>query len=351
MRDKRTGSSRNKWLLSAAAVLGALLIGTASYAGFLYQKADSTLERISVAGPSSSDETGGKTETVQAKPITFLLAGVDHRDGSGGSMNTDVLMLVAWNPQAREATLLSLPRDLELKPKSLSSQKANYYYAYFYNKDKETAIAETKTFFGDLLQLPIDYMAVIDFDGFRQWVDQLGGLEIDVDMDMRYTDEEDGTRIDLKKGLQKLNGKQTLDFVRYRKSNDGTAESSDLERNARQQQVLGKLLDKMTSLGGIAQWSGLLDTIGRSVRTDVPADRLREWALQAGKLKPEKFELIPLEGRWDSPYIVPKEDDLAGALAKLRATVGLTGGVNGRLSDRIGLDRADSSTVTGSTYR
>ncbi len=186
-----------------------------------------------------------------------------------------------------------------------------------------------------MFDVPIDYIAVIDFDGFRQVIDELNGITIDVDMDMRYVDNFDGTNINLSKGLQTLNGKETLDFLRYRKSNRGTQESSDIARNERQQKVLSTLLDKMTSFTGITQWGGLLDIAGKNVQTDIPPDQLRKFILSFQKLKPDHIESIPLDGRWDSPYIVPKEEDLSAAIAALRTQLGLP---------------SESSTVTGATY-
>lgn len=315
----------------SASVVGVVLIAAAVYIGYLYHKADAALANIAgsepptanTAGNNKAAETGAKGE----KPITFLLAGIDSRQGSGGTLNTDVIMLAALDPNSRAATLVSLPRDLQLKPENLPAHKANYYYAYYYNKDRDTAIANTKKLFGELLHIPIDYMAIINFDGFRKLVDALGGLTIDVDMDMRYTDSEDGTNIDLRKGLQTLDGKQTLDFVRYRKSNRGTEESTDLARNKRQQQVLDQLLGKLTSLNGLTQWGNVLDIIGQSVKTDIPESQLRQWIVNIRDMKPQTIDYIPIDGRWDSPYIVPSEEDFEKAIAALRTRIGLeTGG-------------------------
>lgn len=335
MLSPRKKKKKRKTLRSVMLTLGILSIGAAGYAGYLIYKADKALEQMSVS--AAGVHKAAAENSVELKPMSFLLVGVDNRIGSGGSMNSDVMMLVSLNPETRSATIVSIPRDLQLKPKEfgLSSQKANFYFAYYYNKDRETALTNTKEFFSSMFDVPIDYMAVIDFDGFRQVVDELNGIEVDVDMDMRYVDNYDGTNINLSKGLQILDGKQTLDFLRYRKSNRGTQESSDTARNERQQKVVSKLLDKMTSFTGITQWGGLLEIAGRNVQTDIPADLLRKFILSFQKLKPDYIESIPLDGRWDSPYIVPKEEDLSAAIAALRTQLGLP---------------AESSTVTGATY-
>ncbi|WP_227013969.1 LCP family protein [Paenibacillus psychroresistens] len=324
-------------LIVLVSILSVVIIGVCSFTGYMYLKADAAIEKI--AAPKSevklksvlkTNVVPEVTEEVQpvevkkANAFTFVLAGVDNREGSGGTMNSDVLMFGSLNMDTKLSTLVSIPRDVQLKPAELEARKINYYYAHYYAKDKDTAISNTKSFFSELLDLPLDYMIVIDFDGLRKIVDALGGLDIDVDMNMRYVDTADGTNINLKKGLQHLNGKQALDFVRYRKSNMGTDESSDIARNGRQQQVLSGMLNEMTSLGGITQWGNILEIIGDHVKTDIPADQLRSWILHFSDIKPQEIRTMPLTSRWDNPYIYLMENDVSVAFNALRTQAGLT---------------------------
>ncbi|TVY03365.1 LytR family transcriptional regulator [Cohnella terricola] len=343
-KNRKNKSMTRRVLTIASIVIGVLLIGAGSYAGFLINKADSAIHRMSANSNGQSPLNGNATaedEEIEAgesiKPVTFLLAGVDSRDGSGGAMNTDVLMLVAFNPDTRSASMLSIPRDLLMKTKSLPSRKANYYYPYFYIKDKETVIPNVKQFFSDQTGLPLDHMAVVNFDVLRQVVDALGGLEIDVDMDMKYVDKADGTSIDLKKGLQKLDGQGVLDFVRYRKSNQGTRESSDFARNQRQQIVIKQIVDKLGTLNGMTQWGKILDIIGDNVKTDVPESDLRQWVLNFPKIKPNTIRSLQLEAQWSSPFVYANADDLRQALSALRSEVGLAPDTSLRVEDVFGI--------------
>ncbi|TCZ81282.1 LytR family transcriptional regulator [Paenibacillus albiflavus] len=321
-----------------AAVIGILLLGLGSYAGYLIYKGDSAIHRMAAAGNSSGeDEMANDHSNATLKPLIFLLAGIDSRDGSGGAINTDVLMLISFNPQTQSASILSLPRDLLMKPTTLPSRKANYYYAYYYIKDKASVIPKTKQFFSDLLELPIDHMVVLDFDALRGIVDAVGGLEIDVDMDMKYRDTADGTSIDLKKGLQKLDGQRVLDFVRYRKSNQGTSESSDFARNERQQQVIKQIIEKLGSFKGIMQWGNILDIFGQNVETDVSETDLRNWILNFSKIKPLQIHSLQLEAQWKSPYVYINAEDMHKALLALRTEVGLNPHDSLRLGDVIGV--------------
>jgi len=355
MNPLRQNKKLRRALLVACAAFSAIVLAAGCYAGYLYFKADNALHKIAApeqpsptASVSPSPTSSGSPEVSASgdgsrRPLTFLLAGIDNREGSGGTLNTDVLMLAALNPATQSASLLSLPRDLQLKPKDMNSHKANYFYAYFYTKDKDTAIANTKQFYSELFQFPIDHMVIINFDGLRKLVDAVGGLTIDVDMDMKYRDTADGTDIDLKKGLQELDGKKTLDFVRYRKSNQGTQQSSDIERNARQQQVLSQLVDKLASFQGMTQWGEVLDIVGDNVRTDIPEDDLRSWILNFREMKPNRTQMIPLETRWESPYILANESDLRQALDALRSEAGLPSNPDLQLADVVGVDPSSES--------
>ncbi|WP_314588288.1 LCP family protein [Paenibacillus terrigena] len=336
---KSTLLRRTIWI--SALVLGTLLLVTAGYLGHLYYKADSAIERMAAPSDAMQEKDDQSHELVTnekaIRPFLMLLAGIDNREGSGGTLNTDVLMFISYNPETRSASMMSLPRDLLMKPKDLPNRKANFYYAYYAIKDKDAAIANTKRFYRDMLGLPIDYMALVNFDALRQIVDTVGGLEIDVDMDMKYVDTADGTHIDLKKGLQKLDGQKTLDFVRYRKSNRGSQESSDFARGERQQQVIKQLTDKLSAFQGMAQWGKVLDIIGDNVKTDMPANELKQWLFNFPTYYPKMIRSLHVEADWKSPYVYAKEEDMRQALADLRAEVGDKEDSPIRLGDVMGL--------------
>jgi LCP family protein required for cell wall assembly len=305
------------WItLSICLVLLAGIVGATSFYTYsIYSQAEVAIEKIGtpVVVPVQ--------ESAKVKPITLLLLGIDHRPETG-SLNSDVIMIVTLNPENKAATLVSLPRDLQLDPEGLEARKANYYYPHFMIKDKENALSLTKEVFSNFLNVPIDYVVTVDFDGFRNVVDLMGGLTLNVDMDMRYVDTEDGTNINLKQGIATLNGKEVLDFVRYRKSNRNTEESSDLERNQRQQQVLNELLSSLKSVDGVTKLGSIIETVGDHIRTDVPSSQLRDLLRTYFDITPANINYIPLDGAWVSPFIVVTEEELGKARAALQAQLG-----------------------------
>ncbi|MFD2612717.1 LCP family protein [Paenibacillus gansuensis] len=298
-----------------AIILLVVIVGTGAYAGYLYSKADHMLDDMTVKNTNSNSIKDEKPKDL--KPMTILLAGIDHREKTG-SMNSDVLMAITLNPKMKSATVVSIPRDLQLTPDDLQHRKANYYFPHFYLKDEQTAFENTKKVFEEVVGLPIEHMVTVDFQGFEEIVDELGGLDINVDMDMRYVDTWDGTNIDLKQGMQHLDGKKTLDFVRYRKSNRGTEPSSDGARNERQQQVLGELLGKLASVNGVSKFGSLMEIMGKHVKTDLSPGEMKDFIQTYLGISTQNIRFIHLDGEWESPYIVVKPEDIEAAQQALK---------------------------------
>jgi len=167
------------------------------------------------------------------QPAIALLIGSDHRsaDGKGAPSRSDTLMLVRADPETDSISLLSFPRDMlttiHCPGRAPFTGKINEAYVYC---GPQGSLQTVKGLTG----LDINYLISVDFRGFVQIVDRLGGAWIDVDR--RYFNDHSGptgyATIDLQPGYQRLTGRQTLDYVRFRHTD------SDLYRVARQQQFV-----------------------------------------------------------------------------------------------------------------
>ncbi|RKP55248.1 LytR family transcriptional regulator [Cohnella endophytica] len=317
-----------RWGRLILIVVAVIILALASYAVYLYYGSwKPNLTKIAKQDDGQGTVEVKKGERAQEKPIALVLLGLDTRTETG-SMNTDVMMVAAFNPKTKTATVVSIPRDSDLKLDGYKERKVNGYYAAFYSQgrkdtalegDKATEYArgyardETRQMLSKFTGISIDYTAVIDFHGFVDVVDALGGVKVTVDKDMRYVDSVDDTNIDLKKGEQELNGEQALGFVRYRKSNRGTAASSDFERNERQNQVLGAITDRMKSFSSVTKVDSLLDALGNNMRTDIPSAQIENIIKTYLGINRSDIRFIPLTGTWKSPYVYLDEDKLAVA--------------------------------------
>lgn len=309
-------------------LLGIIILALACWVGYLFFVGDKNLNKISKQDDGKDGITITKEQRAQVKPIALTLLGLDTRSETG-SMNTDVMMVAAFNPKSKTATVVSIPRDSDLNLEGYKKHKANGYYAAFFmnGRNKENldgdqipayARDETREMLSRFFGIPIDYTAVIDFQGFVDVVDALGGVNVTVDKDMRYVDTVDDTNIDLKKGEQKLNGEQALGFVRYRKSNPGrgytqTAASSDFERNERQSQVLGAITDRLKSFSSVTKVDNILNAVGDNMRTDIPKAQIENMIKTYFGINRSDIRFIPLTGNWKSPYVYLDEDKLQEA--------------------------------------
>ncbi|MCD7854637.1 MAG: LCP family protein [Clostridiales bacterium] len=165
---------------------------------------------------------------------------------------TDTIMVFNYNSKTENLTLISVPRDsyIEVTEEDFDAMqseypepgsrkmKINHVYHYAPEGQKEEFSAK---YVGALLGINIDYYALVDFDAFTYLIDSIGGIEYDVPMDMYYYDPEFDFLIDLKAGVQTLNGEQAEQLVRFRK---GYA-NQDLGRVSTQQDFVKALISEL----------------------------------------------------------------------------------------------------------
>jgi LCP family protein required for cell wall assembly len=167
------------------------------------------------------------------QPAVALVIGYDHRkeDGNNSSGRSDTLMLVRADPSADSISLLSFPRDMRVEIRCPGRTPFFDKVAHAYSYCGPQGSLETVK---GLTGVPINYLITVNFRGFRQIIDRLGGAWIDIDR--RYFNDRGGpsgyAKINLRPGYQELTGRQALDYVRYRHTD------SDLYRVARQQQFV-----------------------------------------------------------------------------------------------------------------
>ena len=199
--------------------------------------------------------------------ITILLLGAD-LSAADGSSRTDTIMLVNIDPRTKSASIMSIPRDVKVVIPGYGIDKINAAFALGdYNKVQGGGaglmIRTIEANFG----IPIHGFVQIDFNGFVQMIDTVGGIYVDVPypiMDNTYPAEDfNFKRIYFPAGWQHLDGEQALIYARTRHQ-DG-----DTSRAARQQQVLLSLRDQHLNTDLITQLPNLITDFGDTVRTDI----------------------------------------------------------------------------------
>lgn len=240
----------------------------------LYTSYRSTLEEMHEAKPEKpkKEQPVEKKEEPKLKdPFILLMYGIDKRSSNRDTGRPDTLMLALIDPQLLKVSLISIPRDSYVSiPGYRQKDKINSAYP---KGGTELTIKTIEEWFDTDIY---GYVA-INFEGFVQLVDLLGGVEVEVDRSIRYDDPTDGTHIRLEKGLQVLDGQNALNFVRARLDNRGPRYyTSDYLRMERQQRVLKALGEKILSFRSLPKIFDLLKVIGHNVTTSLTPDEMDE---------------------------------------------------------------------------
>lgn len=216
------------------------------------------------------------------EPFTLLIMGVDSTSTSlkkSNSFNGDTLMLITFNPNTMNATILSIPRDTRVPivcTRSKAKNKINATGAY-----GADCVMDTITNFTGI---KIDYWVKVNFKGVVSLVDALGGVDIDVPYSFC---EQNSNRdfgkdtIYIEKGRQTLNGEQALAFARNRhpwpqycgkKYSNYT--SNDFIRGQNQQQIVKAMANKLKDVRSLSQLYKLLDIAGDNLDTNIDKDTM-----------------------------------------------------------------------------
>jgi LCP family protein required for cell wall assembly len=208
--------------------------------------------------------------------LTVLVMGVDNRPDEPVA-RTDTIMVLTLNPKTGAAGMLSIPRDLMVPVPALNDTvKVNTVHVFGeVNKFPGGGPELLRQTISELIGYPIDYYVRLNFDGFRQIVDLVGGIDIDVAKDIRddlYPDENYGyDPLFIPAGHHHMNGALALKYARTRHID------TDYGRAGRQQQVIMALKDKLTQPGQLAailpRIPSLALALGKSVQTDMPIDK------------------------------------------------------------------------------
>ncbi|GAB6154948.1 hypothetical protein JCM17380_36980 [Desulfosporosinus burensis] len=211
--------------------------------------------------------------------FTVLLVGVDQRTGEKSLSNTDTLLMASINTLNGKVALLSIPRDTQVTIPGYGKEKINA--AARLGKGLKTTEALVEGLTGQT----IDGYMLTNFTGFKTIIDILGGIILTVDKDMYYLtgDKVDGV-INLRKGTQRLNGAQALQYARFRQDTLG-----DITRATRQQAVLKAMEKEFLQMKTVPKLPSLISQMAKSVETDLSVGQL--WSLANLLLRNDKLDI------------------------------------------------------------
>ena len=264
--------------------------------------------------------------------VNLLVMGLDHRDweDDGGAPRTDTMILLSLDPESRTAGMLSIPRDLWVEIPGYESAKINQAY-----RDGELYDAKgggpglAMETVEKLLGMKIDYYAQIDFNAFENFVDELGGVEVDVPEEIMIDPLGDNNNKVLKPGRQVLPGSLALAYARAR----NTA-GSDFDRAARQQQVImgirARLMDEGLLNEVIKNAPMLYDLLSEGIHTNLTILQAIRMAWVAQQVPPENIrqgvigpDQVTQTYSWDGQDIlVPISEEIRSLRDEIFSTTG-----------------------------
>ncbi|MEV8051892.1 LCP family protein [Streptomyces bacillaris] len=282
-KDGSASRRKRPWLRWAALGASFLVLVSAGAGWWLYNKLDGNITTDTGAAAELKVYEKERPDQVVMDAQNILLIGSDSRAGDnskygrddGGSQRSDTTILLHLAADRKSATAVSLPRDLMVEIPACRTgddKETRERLGQFNSAFELGGTACTIRTVERLTGIRIDHHMVVDFNGFKDMVDAVDGVEICLKEPINDKD----AHLELPAGRQTLNGEEALGYVRARKT---LGDGSDTERMERQQRFLGALVNKMQSNGVLLNPTRLypvLDAATKSLTTDPGLDSLRD---------------------------------------------------------------------------
>src|SRR5262245_58602449 len=313
----RSGRTLALQIFGWSALVLAVLVGGTAGGAYLYLH-----ESVAAVAPKSVEVKKALKElkvALPGQPATALVIGYDRRreEGANAPSRSDTLMLVRADPGAKTISMLSFPRDLRVEVRCPGRGPfVDRINAAYSTCGPSGALATV----GHLTGLPINYIVTVNFRGFRQLVDKLGGVWLDIDR--RYFNDHTGptgyAKINLQPGYQHLNGTQALDFVRFRHTD------SDVYRTARQQLFVRAFKDQIGSAVSLTKLPQVIKVVTSNVEVgqgggkDVSAKTVLRYAALALSLPAGHVFQARIDGLEGFADLTTSSDNIQRAVREFR---------------------------------
>jgi LCP family protein required for cell wall assembly len=259
------------------------LLTFALVAGLLVYNVVALMKFFDQANKNQFAAIGNDVNTVPWKgneQVNILFLGVDNRE-KDVTPRSDTMLLLSINPDTRRASLLSIMRDTYVNVPSHGKNKINTAFAI---GGPNLAVKTVE----DFLRIPVQYYVVTDFKGFEGIVDAIGGVDLNVEIPMAHAD--DGVYdIRLKQGMQHLNGKEALQYVRYR----GDARA-DFARTERQRKFVKAVIQELKTPLTLVRFPSMLQSAEPYVQTNMDTSDIMRLSTGLLRLEENGFQSVQI---------------------------------------------------------
>jgi len=270
---------RRAWTI-AAIVVAVLAIGLTTAVALKVVDVGNKINAVFFSDPALQQELAGQKASAPGEPFYMVLMGSDTRPGQT-QQRSDTLIVARVDPQNKKIAMISIPRDSRVAIPGKWTTKINAAAVY---GGPALVIKTVKEITG----LPITHFVNLNFNGFRDVVDAIGGVWIDVPFRIYDTlaSAYGPAYATIEKGYQKLDGKHALTFVRTRH----TMADSDYGRMRNQQAFIKALASQALSLSNVFNASQIVDAVASNLDTDMTPLQLADLVLQFKGMKPEDLD-------------------------------------------------------------
>jgi LCP family protein required for cell wall assembly len=249
--------------------------------------------------------------------INILFLGIDRtieRDyGTEAIYRTDTISVIRIDLNTKKIKILCIPRDTyAFVPIEKKKDKINHAYAF--GKMQGKAIEASTEAVNQLIKYaPIDYYFALDIKPLPEIINAIGGIEVDVEMDMKNWE------TDLSKGKQLLNGKKAYEYIHWRYSKNG-----DIDRIQRQQKFLKLLFQKLKASDKLVDVTKIVLSYRENLKTDLSTKQILGLANLSSEISEEniKYYMIPGSGKTINKvsYYVPNDKETDKLLREFFST-------------------------------
>ncbi|CAM3628989.1 LCP family protein [Marinicrinis lubricantis] len=295
---------RIKWKWVALIVL-LLIVGTASYYAYGIYKFGQEISK-------DPEESRFKDYYKEDEPrpyeppawegderLNILLLGGDSRGvNEGTAPRSDTMLVASVDPVTKKAHLFSILRDSWVDIPDHGMDRINSALSI---GGPDLAMKTVS----DYLGIPIQYYVFVDFVGFQALVDAIGGIDYYVEKDMYYSSRADGPEytIDLKEGFQHLDGKEALQYVRFRYD-----AMSDYSRTERQRAFLKAVVAKVQSTSNLIKLPSILEDIAPYIETNISMNKMLRMGTLAFQVDTSEVGSVQIP-----PFELLQETNVGGA--------------------------------------
>lgn len=287
-KEKKKLTKKQKIIIFS--IIGAIIVLFAFHVGTYIYKAEGNIAdaAINMVADAVGDET----------PLTALVMGVST---DLDNELTDTIILVGYNPKTQASFMLSIPRDTFIGNNEATAGGYDKINALYQKDVKKTVAAVEK-----LTGVKIDYYVVVKTQALIDVVNAIGGVEFDVPIDMKYDDPTQDLHINLKKGMQLLDGDKAEQLLRYRHSNPdsngrmttypASYGSDDFGRMRTQREFIMATVKQMVSWKNVAKMKNILNAVFSNLETNMSLGKMVGYIPSALKLDTEAIRAEQLPG-------------------------------------------------------